>query len=103
MVTAVERTRTWKQNNPRAHKAQALRSRYDLTADDYDAMVLQQQGLCAICGRPPKRNRLHVDHCHTTKRVRGLLCVTCNTRLAVIEDPSKFLTAALAYLHRSAS
>jgi hypothetical protein len=56
---------------------------YDLTVDDYDAMVKNQRNLCKICGEKPKR--LVVDHCHTTGAVRGLLCVRCNSCLGWFE------------------
>lgn len=59
----------------------------------YADLLHQQNGLCAICDKPEiKRDRqnnkvcaLAVDHCHTTKRVRGLLCFTCNTNLGRFE------------------
>lgn len=53
--------------------------RFGLTAAQYKALLVKQGGRCAICRRPPKTKRLHIDHAHDeTKRVRGLLCLTCN-------------------------
>lgn len=79
-----------------------LRRKYGLERADFDRMVAEQGNRCKICGREPNGNRqyavLHVDHCHTTGRVRGLLCGNCNTMLGLAgEDPSVLL-AAVEYL-----
>jgi len=44
-------------------------------------MFVEQGGCCKICRKPPKKNRLAVDHDHETKIVRGLLCLRCNYAL----------------------
>jgi hypothetical protein len=55
------------------------RATFGISADDFDAMLLAQGGGCAICGRRPEREAsLHVDHCHDTGRVRGIVCLNCN-------------------------
>lgn len=56
----------------------AYRSRTGITIDEYDARLAKQGGGCAVCGRPPKTRRLHVDHDHATGAIRGLLCYRCN-------------------------
>ena len=60
-------------------------------------MLAQQNGLCAICKRKPKK-KLGVDHCHVTGVVRGLLCNKCNSGLGFYEDNPAFLRTATAYL-----
>jgi hypothetical protein len=72
--------------------------KYGITYEDYDRMLLQQNGVCAICGTPPKKNRLAVDHCHKTKKVRGLLCFRCNYGLNWFQDNPERFTRASAYL-----
>lgn len=58
----------------------------DLTVEEYDEMLLEQEGVCWICKRAPKSNRrLSVDHDHDTGQVRGLLCTKCNTTLGWVE------------------
>lgn len=68
--------------------------KYGITVAEYDAMFVAQSGVCKICGLPEtaKDNkndgairRLCVDHDHETGRVRGLLCLLCNTRLGYFE------------------
>lgn len=55
-----------------------LRRKYGITLAQYNRMLKAQGGVCKLCGRPPKKLPLAVDHDHATKRVRGLLCFTCN-------------------------
>jgi len=77
-----------------------LRRDYGITEAQYEAILAQQNGVCAICFRPPKKLRLGVDHDHKTGRVRGLLCFRCNHRLLGrgLEDVQLHLFAAM-YLH----
>lgn len=73
-----------------------LRRTYGITADQYDEMLDQQNGVCAICERPPKKMPLNVDHDHKSGLVRGLLCWTCNHRLlpAAGDNPERASRAA---------
>lgn len=84
----------------------ALRREYGLDADDYERMRQAQGGCCAICGAreygwKANAGRLVVDHCHQSKRVRGLLCPACNRGLGQFEDDPKRLLRATKYLKRS--
>jgi recombination endonuclease VII len=53
-------------------------AKYGLTERQEKKLLQLQGGKCAICQRPPKTRRLHIDHDHRTKRVRGALCFGCN-------------------------
>jgi hypothetical protein len=76
-----------------------LRARYGITVADLDALTAKQEGLCALCGEPPKfGKRLHIDHSHETGRVRGLLCLQCNAGLGQLRDDPALLRRAIAYL-----
>lgn len=76
-----------------------LSDTYDLTLEEYDALLKAQGGRCAICPLKPKYN-LHVDHCHKTGIVRGLLCKTCNKRLLPsARDSVDRLQSAINYLN----
>lgn len=64
-----------------------LKRKFGLTLDDYNELLEQQGGACAICGGFPKKRRLCVDHDHETGEVRALLCTSCNGSLHVLENP----------------
>ena len=63
-------------------------------------MFVDQQGCCAICTRPFVGQRPAVDHCHTTNKVRGLLCQKCNTAIGLLEDNITSLENAIKYLEK---
>jgi hypothetical protein len=97
----VAATKRWAARNPdrlRANwRVQGLR-RYGLTPEEYDLMLVLQDGLCAICHRPPTDIKLAVDHDHETGTVRGLLCPSCNNGLGRFRDDPALLTRAADYL-----
>lgn len=77
-----------------------LKTKYGITIVEYDAMFKEQQGLCAICGLPERRNNvwLSVDHSHETGKVRGLLCYNCNGYLGMLEK-TEWVEKAQRYLN----
>jgi hypothetical protein len=82
--------------------------KYDLGVDlaDYYAMVKEQGGKCAICkGTDPKTRHGHfcIDHCHKSKKIRGLLCGPCNFMLGNACDLPERLRAGAVYLERDYS
>lgn len=79
-----------------------IKTKYGLSLQAYELLVQQQQGVCAICGQLCVLGRLCVDHNHTTHKVRGLLCNSCNTGLGYFKDNPQLLEAAAQYLHNSA-
>jgi len=80
------------------HLAQ-IQSKYNISADEYDALEAAQLGVCAICHLPQVAGRrLSVDHDHETGRVRGLLCSTCNSGLGMFKDDPRLLKLAFHYL-----
>ncbi|MEV7073553.1 endonuclease VII domain-containing protein [Streptomyces sp. NPDC093990] len=64
-----------------------------------DEMVAVRRGLCAICSTVPA---VHVDHCHKTGRVRGVLCFNCNSGLGLLGDDPEALNRAADYLEGNA-
>lgn len=91
-------------------KAKARHARlvasYGITAEDYDRMLAEQNGACAICQRPPSDRSaneasLHVDHDHSTGDVRALLCRSCNLAIGLFREDRARILAAIDYLSRS--
>jgi Recombination endonuclease VII len=72
--------------------------KYNLTAEEFDALYANQDGRCAICRMPQLEDEVHIDHDHRTDKVRGLLCNLCNTGLGLFKDCPDFMTAACDYL-----
>jgi len=70
--------------------------RYGLTLAQYRALQARQGNACAICRKVTRV--LCIDHCHVTGRVRGLLCLKCNSALGFYADDPRLLRAAIAYL-----
>lgn len=104
--------RIWYAANPEKTKAAAHRARlkrYGLTNEEFERMFADQAGGCAICGEPlvlntasnKRRSVLHVDHCHKTGLVRGLLCGNCNLGIGMFADDPDKLRAAILYLEKA--
>lgn len=78
--------------------------KYGITIEEYRSMLISRNNLCAICNQPEKRmlgdepQRLAIDHCHTTGKVRGLLCNQCNSMIGMVEDNIVRLQKAIEYL-----
>jgi len=72
-----------------------LKRRYGISAEDADAMLAEQGGLCAICRSAPA---VHVDHDHATGGVRALLCFNCNGGLGQFKDDPEVLRSAADYV-----
>ena len=80
-----------------------LKWTHNLTIQDYELLLLKQNGVCACCGQVEKgRNQygilpLAVDHNHKTGRIRGLLCMKCNRALGLIGDSLLNIKQLLKY------
>lgn len=81
-----------------AWRNERLKREYGITLDDYERMLSEQGGACAICGALPGARRLAVDHCHKTGVVRGLLCTSCNVGIGNLADDPELLRSAIRYL-----
>ena len=76
-----------------------IKINFGLSRQDYETMLVNQNGVCAIC-KTPKSEILSVDHSHKTGKVRGLLCNACNTSIGMLNDSPEILKSAIVYLHR---
>lgn len=72
--------------------------RYNISEESLLQMWADQGERCAICSRAT--DKPHVDHCHQTGRVRGLLCASCNRVLGLVRDSAERLRTAAEYLER---
>lgn len=75
--------------------------KYNITLEEYEALLEAQGYVCAICGKAePSGRALSVDHCHLTGKLRELLCYRCNTTLGKFEDDPQKLIACADYLKK---
>ena len=89
-----------------AKQAELIRviSQYGMSFKEYELLIIAQNNRCAICNKPEsqqlngKLKRLAVDHCHTTGKVRGLLCQRCNTDIGFFNDDWCLVNRAMDYL-----
>ena len=108
-----ERTRQWRLKNPEKRAAYVkgagkrlgferdLRIKYGITLEDYARLVHEQDRKCAICKDFLLLDgKTHLDHCHATGTVRGVLCWSCNTALGHFKDSEEVLESALNYKKR---
>ena len=95
-----ERQKLWNTNNkekrPINNRRHSLKKHYGLTESEHQLMVTKQNGTCAICNQ---EGLLCVDHNHTTGKVRGLLCKSCNLGIGSFADDVERLQAAINYLN----
>ncbi len=82
----------------RNERKKHLRRKYNMTESEYDWLLKEQNGRCAICYREPKGRRLAVDHNHRTGKIRGLLCGKCNAGLGLFDESIDVLKEAARYL-----
>lgn len=77
-----------------------LKKKYNLTVDQWEDMLSKQKGKCAICNVHflDIKEKLNVDHCHTTGKVRALLCSSCNKMLGNAKDNQDILLKSIEYL-----
>lgn len=98
-----------RKRNPGKYKDKDLKKQYGIGLDEYNQMLKEQDGKCKICEneevainpQTKEPRRLAVDHCHSTGKVRGLLCSKCNTAIGALKDSVELLGKAILYLRSS--
>jgi len=89
--------------DPTKRYGRAIKHKYGLTIEQYNALLLAQNNCCRICIRPftergSNNDAPVIDHCHTTNKIRGLICHRCNKGLGAFEDNVQILYNAISYL-----
>jgi len=85
----------------------SLMNNHGITLMKYNLILKKQNGVCAICGKKETQrnqfslNKLSVDHCHKTNKIRGLLCHKCNKGLGLFDDNIEYLKSAIIYLRQN--
>lgn len=110
----------WRLNHPEANKSAAMdwylseggrrwylnrnMRRYGSTAEQYLALLEKQDGVCAICHQEETTKTkhgytrpLHIDHDHQSGKIRGLLCMQCNSAIGMLKESRQLFDAAANY------
>lgn len=96
------------QTSRERYRGHELRKNFGIEYEDYARMLLEQNGVCAICNKPEtavKYGRimmLAVDHDHTTGAIRGLLCRNCNSGIGQFMERPDLLRSAADYVRKHA-
>ena len=101
-------SKNWRAQNPERIKENNIK-KFGITFKEYSDMLVSQNGVCAICKRKESMMSNNgksvkdfcVDHCHSTGRVRGLLCNKCNSAIGYMDDNPNFLRNAIIYLEEN--
>lgn len=104
--TRSEVARNHRKRNPLSVKDRSLKRQFGISLKDYMDMYDAQDGKCWICGKEGnsyssdngRSKTLAVDHCHDSKKIRGLLCNSCNVGLGKFKDNPSLLRKAIKYL-----
>ena len=91
-----------RKSTSRENRARRIKNRYGITLEQYEAMVIERDNRCDVCGQEPDSSnvrahwngKLCIDHCHDTGKVRGLLCNDCNLAVGYGKIPETLYKAA---------
>lgn len=103
MAATKDDLKLWRKKNPNYQRKWIIKNKYGISVQSYKRMLAAQDRACAICRRPfaTMKRRPAIDHCHSTGKIRGLLCMACNTTLGKYgDDPSK-IRRLIEYLEKS--
>jgi len=101
-MTILEKNAAWRAAHPKRNRRNGnLKHKYGIDEQEYARLFEAQGGKCAICGEPPGKKPLAVDHDHETGVVRGLLCHRCNTGIGNFRDEPALLLKAAAFLSQT--
>lgn len=99
-VASRKYSKNWKSRHPDYIRNDWYKRNYGITLQQYNKMLEMGKGVCWICGKPPKKKRLAVEHSHRPPdrgRVRGLACWHCN-RMLIGKHTAETAKKLLAYL-----
>lgn len=97
----VANAKEWAKNNPDKKKIKDRRAawkRQGIDPDLAEAYYQDHDGKCEICNHKSNGASLAIDHCHSTGRIRGMLCGPCNRGIGLLQDSPNLLQAAYDYL-----
>lgn len=89
----------WMEKHPEYFTERHYRARYKISKQEFDGLLAAQENQCAICERTePKGRNWHLDHCHDSGLIRGVLCHSCNVGIGLLGDTDEAVLRAYTYL-----
>jgi len=97
-----EKFKKYRESRKEENRENWLKSNFGINLEEYNNMLEKQNHCCDICGLHKSSfiRHLAVDHCHTTNKIRGLLCVNCNLAIGNFKDDIIVLKKAINYLQK---
>ena len=97
----IEYKKKWYQNNKDWAKEYSTLKNYGVSATQFKDLLTKQNNKCAICKSELNiSKKTHIDHCHTTGKIRGILCQECNHGLGLFKYSQDILDSAQKYLKK---
>ena len=94
-----EYQKEYRKNNKDKIKNTNILWRYSISSQEADEMFMQQGCKCAICSKVIiKTKDRHIDHCHSSGQVRGILCAKCNTAIGLLNEDTNIMISAISYV-----
>jgi hypothetical protein len=93
------------EEDPNFDRRRELKKKYKISLEEWDALFISQNKVCAICLDTEPRSRhgqWHTDHDHISGKVRGILCHNCNTAMGSLKEDKTILLNMIGYLERNA-
>ena len=102
VITTARRNGPNREVELRQRRNRHIVNKYGITIDEYESILNEQGGVCAICKQknPTKIREMALDHNHDTGQVRGILCENCNRGLGLFKENQEYLNSAIEYLGR---
>lgn len=89
----------WREINADHTRSYDLKKKYGLTVDDLERMIMSQGNKCDICAKQfSEKVKMNIDHCHTTGKVRSLLCSRCNTAIGLVFENVEIMNSMINYI-----
>lgn len=95
--------REYYQQNKDKWRHKHIEKTYGITVEDYNKMLTEQSNSCYTCGvhvDSAGKNGLVIDHCHTSGKVRSLLCSNCNSALGLVNEDINRMKKLIEYLEK---
>ena len=87
----------------RARRWRRIKEKYGLTTQAFYELLESQGGCCHVCKSHDPGNKYgwHIDHDHSTNKIRSILCHSCNTALGHAKECPDRLRALADYIEGS--